>query len=99
MGRAYCTNPHPPSNPHPSPPTPPPIPIPHPPTPPIPTPPTPKDALDRVHGSVKPSYKAALLAGGIASLLHLFASLLRTLNNQLASLITLQAYRENIERI
>ena len=48
-----------------------------------------QDALERVTSSnlLKSTVKASLLAGGIASLLHLFAMTLRRLNCQLESLL------------
>ena len=42
-----------------------------------------QDALERANGSIKPTIKASLLAGGIASLLHLFSLTLRQLSAQL----------------
>lgn len=42
-----------------------------------------QDALERANGSIKPTIKASLLAGGIASLLHLFSLTLRELSAQL----------------
>ena len=39
-----------------------------------------QDAVERAHGSLKPTVKASLLAGGIASVLHLFSLTLAQLN-------------------
>ena len=58
-----------------------------------------QDALDRAV-SLKATVKASLLAGGIASLLHLFALTLRRLNEQLEQLPTVEragdAYAEMV---
>ena len=43
-------------------------------------------AVIGAHGACKPSVKASLLAGGIASLLHLFAHLLHSANRELETL-------------
>ena len=45
-----------------------------------------QDAVERAHGSLKPTVKASLLAGGIASVLHLFALTLAQLNVQLRAM-------------
>ena len=46
-----------------------------------------QDALERTSRALKPAAKASLLAGGIASLLYLFAETLRTTNAQLGALL------------
>lgn len=45
-----------------------------------------QDAVERAHGSLKPTVKASLLAGGIASVLHLFSLTLAQLNVQLRAM-------------
>lgn len=46
-----------------------------------------QDAIEAARGSLKPTVKASLLAGGIASLLHLFAHLLVKLHRQLDAVL------------
>ena len=47
-----------------------------------------QDAIEAARGSLKPTVKASLLAGGIASLLHLFAHTLVRLNRQLEAVLS-----------